>query len=219
LGLPIRAYPRETQPALAGLDLKLSEYLDFDHGFFIEAGANDGFKQSNTFYLENARGWKGVLIEPIPELFLKCKELRKRSRCFNRALVREGGDETVTMHYADLMSVVDGALHGAEVQHVEKGMEVQGLPNSYNVEVRADTIDRLLEEAGAPNQIDFMSLDVEGYEGEALRGMSFSKYRPRFILVEVRFPDEVEPYLGERGYIKHATLSHHDVLFLDGTSL
>ncbi len=49
------------------MDRKLQAYLP-DGGFFIEAGAYDGFRQSTTYYLEKFRGWRGLLVEPIPEL-------------------------------------------------------------------------------------------------------------------------------------------------------
>ena len=32
------------------LDKKLKKYLNYERGFFVELGANDGVKQSNTFY-------------------------------------------------------------------------------------------------------------------------------------------------------------------------
>ena len=41
-----------SKPGLNGLDDKLEKYLDYTNGFFIEAGGNDGFLQSNTYYLE-----------------------------------------------------------------------------------------------------------------------------------------------------------------------
>ena len=55
----IRRYSRL---ALDGLDAKLEQHLDFDGGFFVEAGANDGLTQSNTYYFERWRGWRGLLV-------------------------------------------------------------------------------------------------------------------------------------------------------------
>ena len=43
----------------------LLKYLNYENGFFIEAGANDGVVQSNTFYFEKELNWTGLLIEPI----------------------------------------------------------------------------------------------------------------------------------------------------------
>ena len=64
---------RYSRPALNDIDRKLEKYLDFEEGFFVEAGANDGFNQSNTYYLEKIKKWSGILIEPIPDLYNKLK--------------------------------------------------------------------------------------------------------------------------------------------------
>jgi len=59
----------------------------------------------------------GVLVEGIPELYRQCKRNRPRSRVFNCALVAPGfaGDH-VEMHYASLMSVVDGSLNDPAIK-------------------------------------------------------------------------------------------------------
>jgi len=58
------------------IDIKIEKYLDFDNGFFVELGANDGVNQSNSLYFEKYRNWKGVLVEPIPHNYLLCKKNR-----------------------------------------------------------------------------------------------------------------------------------------------
>jgi len=50
---------RYSHLALNDLDQKLKRYLDFENGFFIEAGGNDGLTQSNTYWFERFRGWRG----------------------------------------------------------------------------------------------------------------------------------------------------------------
>ena len=75
------------KPALHDIDSKLEKYLNFKEGIFVEAGANDGYKQSNTYFLEKYKNWNGVLIEPIPELYQKCLTERQNSIVLNKAIV------------------------------------------------------------------------------------------------------------------------------------
>ena len=60
---------RYSRPAQRQMDRCLEQYLPYKNGFFIEVGANDGFAQSNTYYFERFLKWRGILIEPIPELY------------------------------------------------------------------------------------------------------------------------------------------------------
>lgn len=201
---------RYSRPGIAGLE----KYLNFRDGFFIEVGGHDGYTQSNTYYLEKALGWRGVLVEGIPELYKRCRHNRPRSRVFNCALVSNNfAGETVEMHYASLMSVVDGSLKSAEAQaaHVRTGLRHQQLTQTYAVRVPARTLESVLDEAGAP-PIDFFSLDVEGYELPVLQGMNLARYAPAHILVEARFFDEVDALLAPR-YEQVAQLWEHDYLY------
>jgi len=185
---------RYSRPGQYDLDRKLAKYLDFKGGFFVEAGANDGFSQSNTYVLERFSGWSGILIEGIPELAEHCRRLRRRSRVYNCALVApDFGAADVRMHYANLMSVVDESLEtqAAQDRHLQQGRALQGLRYTYDVMVPARTLTSILDAAGAPSNIDFLSLDVEGYEPQVLRGLDRARYRPRYILVEVRFSADV----------------------------
>ena len=56
-------------------------------------------------------------MEGVAELFEKCKALRNNSIVKNYALVTpDFSDQKITMHYANLMSVVDGSLKNFEAQ-------------------------------------------------------------------------------------------------------
>lgn len=202
--------------SLNELDLKLKPYLDFKGGYFIEAGANNGLRQSNTLYFEKYLGWRGLLIEPIPDLAEQCRRNRPRCRVENCALVPPGFTDThITMRYCNLMSLVKGAMKSEEedLAHVRKGCEIQNV-EAYELRVPARTLTAVLEDA-PPSRIDLFSLDVEGFELSALQGLDFEKFRPAWLLVEARFRAEIDAFLAERGYAPEAELSVHDVLYRD----
>ena len=55
-----------------GQDLFLDKFIfkgQVKEGFFIEAGADDSVKHSNTLWFEMKHHWTGVLVEPHPLRF------------------------------------------------------------------------------------------------------------------------------------------------------
>lgn len=101
--------PRYSRPGFDDLDAKLQRYLP-ETGTFLEAGANDGYRWSNTYYLERFKGRHWVLVEGIPTLSEECRRLRSRSIVHNCALVEHGfPDDQVTMTYSDLRSLIAGS--------------------------------------------------------------------------------------------------------------
>jgi FkbM family methyltransferase len=170
-----------SRPALFEMDAKLNDIIDQDGGFFVEAGANDGFTQSNTYWLERFRGWRGLLVEPFPELAAEAR--RSRPQAIVRQCALAAADEPremLRMHFGDLMSIVDKAK--------DPGWPcfgtVLGWRDSYELDVEARTLSSLLDEIRAPD-VDLLSLDVEGFEAPALRGIDLKEHAPRYVLVEI----------------------------------
>ncbi len=62
-----------------GIDKKLENLLPHKNGFYVELGANDGALASNSYYFDLKKNWKGILIEPAPNLFLSCKKRRGKN--------------------------------------------------------------------------------------------------------------------------------------------
>lgn len=201
--------------ALNDLDIKLTPFLNFRNGYFIEAGANDGLSQSNTAFFERYLGWRGLLIEPIPALAARCRVNRPKAKVEQCALVAADFERrTVDIQYCNLMSVVNGARGSPEADraHVETGLKFLALgEKTYTVSVPARTLQEVMQQHNI-SHVDLLSLDVEGYEAAVLTGIDFTAVAPRYILVEANDPASIEAVLGEK-YELIAVLSHHDRLY------
>ena len=211
------ASDRYSRPALFDLDRKLEAYLPERDGVFVEAGAFDGFLQSNTYYFERLKGWSGLLVEPVPELAEAARRERRRSRVIQAALVPPELQGTpVKLTVASLMTLVHGAQGSAEAdrEHALAGTRGGREPN-YEIEVRGATLSALIDEAQL-DEVDLLVLDVEGYEPEALAGLDLERHRPRFLLVEMldaqRTRERIDRLIADR-YEHVEQLSPHDHLY------
>ncbi|HEY4095215.1 MAG TPA: FkbM family methyltransferase [Baekduia sp.] len=200
-------------PALHDMDRKLDAIIDRDGGFFVEAGGNDGYTQSNTYWLERFRGWNGLLVEPMEELATLCRQERPDATVVRAALVptaQDGG--TVRMRFADLMSTVADVHEDASRTRMGT---IQGWRDPYEADVPARALSSILDEIDAP-EVDLLSLDVEGFEPSVLAGLDLTRHAPRWILVEVHDEADDRPpidaILGDR-YVLHDRLSPLDLLY------
>jgi len=207
-------YDRYSHPS--ELDRRLVAYLP-SRGVFVEAGAFDGYEGSTTYWLERFGGWRGVLIEPVPELAAAARRERPESWVFECALVPpERSGNTLTMFVGGTMSLLQGARESrsAELQHAQEGARI-GRTTTTTARVIARTLSEVLDEAGVTS-IDLLSLDIEGYEASALRGLDMERHRPTFILVEMLDEagqrPQIETVLGDR-YVHRTKLSGRDHLY------
>jgi len=163
----------------------VNEYFHNSHGrFFIEAGSCDGIFQSNTYFLETELNWSGILVEPNPDYFKECILNRPKSKVYNCALVSSD-------YLSDTIDLYSIACKGAMGTVGDRGIwanETETPVIHKNIPTR--TLTSILDELNPP-EINFMSLDVEGYEVNVLSGLDFNKYRPEIILVE-SFGDNIE---------------------------
>jgi FkbM family methyltransferase len=159
---------------------------DARSGFFVEVGANRPQQESQTWHLERL-GWRGVLIEPQPDL----AEQLSRRRCARVFAVacssRENAGTRMRLHVAGALSALD------------RDRMAPGARPEQVIEVPVRALDDILDEACAPAQFDFLSIDVEGHELEVLSGFDLARWRPRLILIE----DHVAN-LGKHKFLKNS---------------
>jgi FkbM family methyltransferase len=206
--------------ALNDLDKKMERYLNYDRGYFVEIGANDGVNQSNTLYYERFRSWHGVLVEPFPTNFFKCRANRStETKIYCAACVPFSYKERfVPMTYSNLMSVAE--LSGSDISdphaHAMVGKQfLSAYEDVCTFGAEARTLNDILVQAQTPRYMDFFSLDVEGAEIPLLDGLDHECFRFKYILVESRSFEKMNAYMAQRGYAFIEQFSEHDYLFGD----
>jgi FkbM family methyltransferase len=201
-----------------GIDKILEEKLPHKDGFYVELGANNGAKESNSYYFELNKGWRGILIEPTPNLYLSCVKRRGSNNAVfcNACVPFNYNEEFVHMRYSDSMTISDNLNLdiGDHKKHIETGSQfLNEGETTFSFGAKSATLNSLLEKAKAPALIDFLSLDVEGAELDVLKGVDFSKYNFKYMVIECRDINKMCTYLNELNYSLEKKITHHDYLF------
>jgi FkbM family methyltransferase len=188
-------------------DVFVLSQLDFkENGFFVEFGASNGVRLSNTHLLEKRFGWKGILAEPARiwrQELLDSRSAEIETRCVwkdsNSVLVfNEAGQPELST--INMFSALD--MHS----------EVRKQGSTYDVET-ISLID-LLRKFGAPMQIDYLSIDTEGSEFDILENFDFREFQFSVITCEHNFTpmrEKIFSLLTSNGYErKYETFSQFD---------
>lgn len=166
-------------------------------GFFLDVGSGHGTIGSNTKALEE-RGWRGVCVDPFPT------HMEGRTCVMEKAVVSSSAGQVVKFHTHSGLGGIADTL----------GKWKDEAAKSPAVELTTHTLGELLARTNAPSYIHFLSLDIEGAELEALKGVPFDKYRFGAMAIE---HNEEEPkrtdlikFLEEKGYQRVHTFKQDD---------
>jgi len=141
-------------------------------GTFVDVGGYDGVTGSNTLFLEQWRGWYGVLVEPVPAQLERARLVR-RCPCLGYAVAADEGEAEfieITEGYTQMSGLADSYEQGlldrvrADPRHKERVLRVE-----------TRTLSRILDDAGMPEP-DFISLDIEGGEEKVLAAFPFDRH-------------------------------------------
>lgn len=145
-----------------------ARYPDLREGYFVDLGSADGVDGSNTKALERA-GWKGLCIDPFPR-----NMARRDCKVVAAAIDAEGG------HLVAFQGA--GTTSGGLVD--QSGWWVSDADKARSVQVPTLSLAQVLDDAGAPAFIEYLNVDIEGAEYEALRTFPFDRYRFGAITIE-----------------------------------
>jgi FkbM family methyltransferase len=142
-------------------------------GYYVDIGANDPNLMNNTRRFYN-KGWSGINCEPNYELFKKITRYRKRDINLNAGVGSGKGELTFYEMSANTLSTFNKA---SADYYVKEGYRI-----IRTIKVPIITLGEIFDKLGNP--VDFLSLDVEGYEMEVLESNDWQKNRPTLMLVE-----------------------------------
>lgn len=161
-------------------------------GFWIDIGACDPVLDSVTLHFAK-NGWNGINVEPDADLFAKLQAARPADINVQVAITEDAA-------LCDFFPTGTRG-HGTLVEEIAGGRT----PNA-SYKVRSMTLSALMEEFVPKHRpIDFLKIDVEGYEHAVLSSGDWKRHRPRIVLIEA---------VDERGAPTHETWE--DILLSNG---
>jgi len=188
-----------TFPSEIGQDKWVVERMfpGVSNGFFLDVGSGHGTIGSNTKVLEEL-GWTGICVDPFPT------HMEGRTCRMEKEVVSSAAGQVVKFHTHSGLGGIADTL-GKWKSEAEK---------SPAVELTTTTLGVILERAKAPAFIHFLSLDIEGAELDALRGVDFTKYRFGSMAIEHNDEEpkrtDIVTFLEARGYRRSHTYRQDD---------
>ncbi|MEO6979325.1 MAG: FkbM family methyltransferase [Mucilaginibacter sp.] len=201
--LPVNYFKSLTSYSQEGEDMVLQSFYEGRKkykGFYIDVGAHHPYRFSNTLFFYK-RGWRGINIEPTPNAVKAFNIFRRRDINLNIGI---SSKRDKLLFYCFNEPALNGFSKELSEERdstsakykIIKQIEIDTLP-------LADVLDKYLP---AEQKIDFLTIDVEGFDLQVLQSNNWQKYKPSFILVEDRIDfnnltdSEVYQYLEKQGY-------------------
>lgn len=212
--------PDEFQAALRGLGRG---------AHVLQIGAMDGVAFDPVHAMIRELGWRGVLVEPIPDMFdaLRANYANAEGIAFvNKAVA--GYDGVIEMTRIDPRAVEEAGISkealGISTTMPDRGVlvkaggELKQILEKYKrtLPVPCCTMETLLREHSI-ERVDALVIDTEGADWMILQQFPLDRYRPRIVFLEVVHLTSAEMqacflYLMQSGYALRVDPSRENIL-------
>jgi FkbM family methyltransferase len=163
-------------------------------GFYIDVGANDPIVDSVTKHF-SMEGWRGINVEPQVELYRKIRDDRPNDVNLNVGV----SDRASTVEFMQCLSNSGLSTFCPDLAEKRARTGLEFVKRTLPVKTLAEICEEHVK-----GTIDFLSIDVEGFEREVVLGNDWGRWRPRVVVVEATRPERWEPLLHAAGYLSAA---------------
>ena len=178
-----------------GEDIAVLDYFkNKKSGFYVDVGCYHPVHRNNT-YLLHKKNWNGINIDTSQFSIDLFNFMRPHDLNYNCAISNK--NETIKLFYQKELS----QLSTTEISQAKTVF--QG--NIKEKKIQAFTLNEILNRGKYKNiKIDFLDIDVEGADYKVLEGLSFEKFKPELICVEIydkKIKDsKIYKFLNEKNY-------------------
>ena len=153
----------------------LNYFKDKKNGFYVDVGCYHPIHRNNT-YLLHKKNWSGINIDTSQFSIDLFNYMRPNDFNYNCAISNK--NEYIKLFYQKELSQLS-TIEKDQAETVFQG-------NIKEKEVKAFTLDEILNRDKYKNsKIDFLDIDVEGADLKVLEGLSFDKFKPELVCVEI----------------------------------
>ena len=178
-----------------GEDIAVLDYFkNKKSGFYVDVGCYHPVHRNNT-YLLHKKNWNGINIDTSQFSIDLFNFMRPHDLNYNCAISNK--NETIKLFYQKELS----QLSTTEISQAKTVF--QG--NIKEKKIQAFTLNEILNRGKYKKiKIDFLDIDVEGADYKVLEGLSFEKFKPELICVEIydkKIKDsKIYKFLNEKNY-------------------
>lgn len=172
-------------------------------GFYIDIGAFHPFFKSTTNAFYQA-GWNGINIDVSQVNISNFEHYRDRDINICAAIGKDGAEKE--------FFIVEGTTRSTSLPELAVKYKAEKMPGSFK-KVKTVSLTALCE-LNKVQEIDYISIDVEGSEKDVLESFDLEKFRPKVIVIEATYPETQNP--SWHSWEMHLTESGYSCAYFDG---
>ena len=199
------------------VDLIIGElFKNQEKGIYIDVGCNHPFIGNNTYKLFK-KGWNGINIDLDYTFIDSFKFHRPKDDNIQIGVSDKSGEQEMYFHH-----------ERSAINTLENS---RGKNAILKKNIKTSTLNNIIEKSNFKNkEIDYVSIDVEGFELNVLKGFDLKKYKPKALSIEFIDPQmkkeefyhqninniinsEVYKYMSDNDY-HFVNLLHSDLIFV-----